>query len=246
MYLTRMHRTAPVIASLEIKGIIPSKFYAKNSGDYYFTIEVGPGMTGITGTPKIDNQKITAYYDTYDRQTRPTQAYYFRDIYKQGNDWYITAIAYYNPESNYSGDGRTLAFNWMSTKYNSSNAIAFQEGVGVKPAFDLIDVKVYRTEPNIKNINGTIINENMPLSFGVRPEQDPNNYYLVNHTPINPKSSITNSTNGVYLKYDPSQITSTGGIYEKSPLTVAMPRVGRYREGYLVEQTFKVTNLKTL
>lgn len=235
---------APVIASLEIKGIIPSKFYAKNSGDYYFTIEVGPGMTGITGTPKIDNQKITAYYDTYDRQTRPTQAYYFRDIYKQGNDWYITAIAYYNPESNYSGDGRTLAFNWMSTKYNSSNAIAFQEGVGVKPAFDLIDVKVYRTEPNIKNINGTIINENMPLSFGVRPEQDPNNYYLVNHTPINPKSSITNSTNGVYLKYDPSQITSTGGIYEKSPLTVAMPRVGRYREGYLVEQTFKVTNLK--
>ncbi|MFR8506143.1 MAG: SpaA isopeptide-forming pilin-related protein [Peptoniphilus sp.] len=235
---------AAVIASLEIKGIIPSKFYAKNSGDYYFTIEVGPGMTGITGTPKIENQKITAYYDTYDRQTRPTQAYYFRDIYKQGNDWYITAIAYYNPESNYSGDGRTLAFNWMSTKYNSSNSIAFQEGVGVKPAFDLIDVKVYRTEPNIRNINGTIVNENMPLSFGVRPEQDPNNYYLVNHTPINPESSITNSTNGVYLKYDPSQITSTGGIYEKSPLTVAMPRVGRYREGYLVEQTFKVTNLK--
>lgn len=233
-----------VIASLEIKGIIPSKFYAKNSGDYYFTIEVGPGMTGITGTPKIDNQKITAYYDTYDRQTRPTQAYYFRDIYKQGNDWYITAIAYYNPEANYSGDGRTLAFNWMSTRYNSKYSLAYQEGVGVKPAFDLIDVKVYRTEPNIRNINGTTINENMPLSFGVRPEQDPNNYYLVNHTPINPGSSITNSTNGVYLKYDPSQITSTGGIYEKSPLTVAMPRVGRYREGYLVEQTFKVTNLK--
>lgn len=235
---------AAVIASLEIKGIIPSKFYAKNSGDYYFTIEVGPGMTGITGTPKIENQKITAYYDTYDRQTRPTQAYYFRDIYKQGNDWYITAIAYYNPEANYSGDGRTLAFNWMSTRYNSKYSLAYQEGVGVKPAFDLIDVKVYRTEPNIRNINGTTINENMPLSFGVRPEQDPNNYYLVNHTPINPGSSITNSTNGVYLKYDPSQITSTGGIYEKSPLTVAMPRVGRYREGYLVEQTFKVTNLK--
>lgn len=235
---------AAVIASLEIKGIIPSKFYAKNSGDYYFTIEVGPGMENITGNPKIENQKITAYYDTYDRQSRPTQSYYFRDIYKKGEDWYITAIAYYNPEANYSGDGKTLSFNWMSTRYNSRNSIAFQEGIGVKPAFDLIDVKVYRTEPKIRNINGTIINENMPLSFGVRPEQDPNNYYLVNHTAINPAQRIINSTNGVALTYDPSQIRTTGGIYETSPLTVVMPNVGRYREGYLVEQTFIVTNLK--
>lgn len=233
-----------VIASLEIKGIIPSKFYAKNSGDYYFTIEVGPGMEGVTGNPKIDNQKITAYYDTYDRQYRPTQAYYFRDIYKQGDDWYITAIAYFNPEANYSGDGRTLTFNWMSTKYNPRYSIAFQEGVGVKPAFDLTDVKVYRTEPKITNKDGVRINENMPLSFGVRPEQDPYNYYLVNHTAINPSKGITNSTNGVSLTYDPSQIKTRGGIYESSPLSIAIPRIGRYSEGYLVEQTFKVTDLK--
>lgn len=236
--------SAPVIASLEIKGIIPSKFYAKNSGDYYFTIEVGPGMDNITGNPKIDKQKITAYYDTYDRQYRPTQAYYFRDIYKQGDDWYITAIAYFNPEANYSGDGRTLTFNWMSTRYNPRYSIAFQEGVGVKPAFDLMDVKVYRTEPKIINKDGVRINENMPLSFGVRPEQDPYNYYLVNHTAIDPAKGITNSTNGVSLTYDPNQIKTTGGIYESSPLSIAMPRIGRYSEGYLVEQTFKVTNLK--
>ena len=244
---------ASVIASLEIKGIIPSKFYAKNSGSYYFTIEVGPGMSGITGTPKIENQEIKAYYDTYDREYRPTQAYYFRDIYKQGEDWYITAIAYFNPEANYSGDGRTLTFNWMSTRYNPSNSIAFQEGIGVKPAFDLTDVKVYRTEPKIINNNGVRINENMPLSFGVRPEQDPNNYYLVNHTPIGPaeidpatnKLKLTiNSTNGVSLTYDPNQIKTKGGIYESSPLSIAMPRIGRYSEGYLVEQTFKVTDLK--
>ncbi|MDQ0275538.1 LPXTG-motif cell wall-anchored protein [Peptoniphilus koenoeneniae] len=243
---------ADVIASLEIKGIIPSKFYAKNSGDYYFTIEVGPGMDINTGNPKIDNQKITAYYDTYDRQTRPTQAYYFRDIYKQGDDWYITAIAYFNPEANYSGDGRTLTFNWMSTRYNPSYSIAFQEGIGVKPAFDLMDVKVYRTEPRIRYDNGAIINDNMPLSFGVRPEQDPNNYYLVNHTPIGPteidpatgkKKMTINSSNGVSLTYDPNQIKTTGGIYESSPLSITMPRIGRYSEGYLVEQTFKVTDL---
>ncbi|MDU5324804.1 MAG: SpaA isopeptide-forming pilin-related protein, partial [Peptoniphilus harei] len=116
-----------------------------------------------------------------------------------------------------------------------------------KPAYDLVDVKVYRTEPNIGKIkdgNDIItVNYNMPLSYGVRPEQDPSTYSLLYHTAINPGQKTSSSANGVSLEYDPSRIKTTGGVHTTYPLKVRMPNISPQKEGFIVEQTFKITDI---
>lgn len=234
------------IVSIDLKGMIPDKYYFQNSGTKPFKITVAPGQSGVNGqTIKKD---IVADYGRYDTGWgQPSQSYYFRDIYK-GDDgqWYVTAMAYFNPMAD-SRTSKTLKFNWMSTNYDKNTRIARQEGKGYKPAYDLVDVKVYRTEPNLGTIkvgNDTItVNYNMPLSFGVRPEQDPNTYSLLYHTGINPNKKTSSSANGVRLEYDPGKIKTTGGVHTTFPLTVRMPNISPQREGFIVEQTFKITDI---
>ena len=235
------------IVSIDLKGMIPDKYYFQNTGTKPFTITVAPGKQNVGGQQTI-TKDIQADYGRYDTGIgHPSQSYYFRDI-SQADDgqWYVTAMAYFNPMAD-SRTSKTLQFNWMSTNYDKNTRIARQEGRGYKPAYDLVDVKVYRTEPNIGKIkdgNDIItVNYNMPLSYGVRPEQDPSTYSLLYHTAINPGQKTSSSANGVSLEYDPSRIKTTGGVHTTYPLKVRMPNISPQKEGFIVEQTFKITDI---
>ncbi|MDU4731102.1 SpaA isopeptide-forming pilin-related protein [Finegoldia magna] len=236
------------IVSIDLKGMIPDKYYFQNSGTKPFTITVAPGQQERVEGQQSITKDIVGDYGRYDTGwNQPSQSYYFRDIYK-GDDgqWYVTAMAYFNPMAD-SRTSKTLKFNWMSTNYDKNTRIARQEGKGYKPAYDLVDVKVYRTEPNMGKIkvdNDVItVNYNMPLSYGIRPEQDPSTYALLYHTGIKPTQKTSSSANGVSLEYDPGKIKTTGGVHTTFPLTVRMPNISPQKEGFIVEQTFKITDI---
>lgn len=240
-------------AKINLRGIIPSKYFAQYDGTYNFTITVEPGKEGITGQQTI-TQPVKANYEDYDYDPaakKTSQSYYFRDVYKgDDGEWYVTALAYYNPIYANEGDNDTLNFNWKSTNYQSGNYVNWK-GNGTTPAFTLRDVKVYRTSPNIitQPIEGTIynkkINKNMPLSFGIRPEQDPSTYRLLYSRSINPNQKITNDRQGnITLSYDPNRLNPFGTMRQKGPLDVQMPYVGPFPNyGYVVEQTFKIDDM---
>lgn len=238
---------ATTTVTIDLKGMIPDKYYFQNSGTKNFSVTVAPGTTGENKISK----DINADYGSYDTAIgQPSQAYYFRDIYKgDDGEWYVTAIAYFNPLAD-STATKTLQFNWMSTNYDKNKLITRHEGKGHKPAFDLVDVKVYETEPNLSSVKvpgsdySVPVNYNMPLSFGVRPEQDQNTYTLLYSTGINPGSKTTSSQNGVTLEYDPSKIITSGGIHTSYPLRVKLPPISGKKEGFIVEQKFKVTDMK--
>ena len=240
-------------AKINLRGIIPSKYFAQYDGTYDFTVTVEPGKDGITGQQTI-TQSVKANYEDYDYDPdarKTSQSYYFRDVYKgDDGEWYVTALAYYNPIYANEGKGDTLNFNWKSTNYQSGNYVNWK-GNGKTPAFTLRDVKVYRTSPNIitQPIEGTEynkkINKNMPLSFGIRPEQDPTTYRLLYSRSISPNQTITNDRQGnITLNYDPSKLNPFGTMRDKGPLNIQMPSVGPFTNyGYVVEQTFKIDDM---
>ncbi|KXA10887.1 SpaA isopeptide-forming pilin-related protein [Finegoldia magna] len=239
-------------ADIELVGIIPSKFFAQNDGNYDFTVTVAPNQNDITSNQTI-TRTITADYSVYDtdpKRSKPSQSYYFRDVYKdEKGDWYVTALAYYNPDYINSGSNDVLNFNWKSTNYQEGNFVKWK-GNGQDPAFSLKDVKVYRTSPNMGRIqigpyDYKKVNYNMPLSFGVRPEQDPSTYHLIYSRSIDPNTNITNDRNGdVVLNYDKNKINPYGTLEDKGPLSIKMPSVNdRNRDGYIIEQTFKIDDM---
>lgn len=233
--------------NLEIKGVIPSKFYAKNNGTYYFTNTIEPGkiVQTLNGAEQTATKGITANYESYDTSfSSPAQSYYFRDVYKKGNDWYVTAIAYYNPLMDTHKGARELTFNWASTKRRNDLNMARWPIEGEKPAFDLQKVNIYRVLPRYDN--GTITNEvNMPLSFGIRPEQDPGIYNLVYSRDISSGARIRDDKqNSITLNYDPDQIRNYGNLDTWSPLRIRMPAISKQNEGYVIEQNFKVTDME--
>ncbi|MDD7512270.1 MAG: SpaA isopeptide-forming pilin-related protein, partial [Clostridiales bacterium] len=230
--------------SLDLRGIIPSKFYAKQDGTYQFTNIVAPGVTGVTGnqTQKTTINADYGYYDT--KSGNPAQASYFRDVYKDSDgNWYVTVISYYNALGDGSFGPRTVTWNWLSTNYQSNYAVYDWRANGTYPTFELDDVKIYRTDKNRNVVNDKALNENMPLSFGIRPEQDPYRYSLVYHMSINPDERISNRSNNFTLDYDPSQIQNSGVINEKTPLKIVMPSISSRGEGYVIEKTFKIPEI---
>lgn len=240
-------------ANIELVGIIPSKYYAKNDGTFTFNITVAPGQTNLTGnTITIDIKADYDYYDYDRRNVQPTQAYYFRDVY-QGTDgnWYVAVLAYYNPHHVRTSGEKELKFNWMSTNYQGANKNYSEwEGDGNTPAFSLNDVKVYRTFPNMGTVDGGFgpkrVNFNMPLSFGVRPGDDPAKYNLVYSRAIeDPNRAVVDDRQGpITLNYDPSQIQRFGLITNNSPLRIKMPPINAIsQDGYIIEQTFKIDDM---
>lgn len=239
-------------AKINLRGIIPSKYFAQYDGEYDFTVTVEPGQTGIEG--QTITQSVKANYEDYDYDpagAKTSQSYYFRDVYKgDDGEWYVTALAYYNPIYANEGNGDTLNFNWKSTNYQSGNYVNWK-GNGETPAFTLRDIKVYRTSPNIitQPIEGTIynkkINRNLPLSFGIRPEQSPTTYTLLYSRSINPNQTITNDRQGsITLNYDPNRLNPFGTMRQAGPLDIQMPSVGPFSNyGYVVEQTFKIDDM---
>ncbi|ERT62986.1 SpaA isopeptide-forming pilin-related protein [Peptoniphilus sp. BV3AC2] len=244
---TEASGSGEVIFDLVIDGVIPSKFYAKNSGDYSFKNIVAPGQEGVKGN-QTDIVNVKAFYEDYDSHpsgNSPTQAYYFRDVYqgKDGN-WYVKAIAYYNAKANLvgsRGNARTLSFNWMSTNWSPTN-IAYWSGNGNMPAFELENVKVYSVQPTVDQFNHKTNEPYMPLSMGIRPENDPRTYRLELNQNIEGQY-VYNRQGAIALTFDPSQIKSTGALPDSRPLKIDMPAISKNNEGYVIEQTFKVTDL---
>ncbi len=233
--------TTDTTATIDLRGIIPSKFYAKDSGTYKFKITVAPGVSGENTIEK----EIVADYGRYDTGFgNPAQSNYFRDVYQddKGN-WYVTIMSYYNALGDKNQAPRTLSFNWLSTNYQKNRSIADWQANGTKPAYELSDVKIYRTDPSIRWEGDKPLNDNMPLSYGIRPEQDSYKYYLAYHTDINPDKSKSDRSNNFDLQYDPSQIQTSGSIQQKAPLKIKMPGISKQGEGYVIEQTFKIPDI---
>ena len=240
-------------ANIKLVGIIPSKYFAQNDGTYNFTVTVAPGQDGLNN--QTITQPITADYNLYyydPKDGKPSQSYYFRDVYKADDgEWYVTALAYYNPDYVKPGTNDVLNFNWKSVKHYTAGNYVEWAGDGTTPPYSLTDVKVYQTSPNMGTIQlpelqtSKKVNYNMPLSFGVRPEQDPSTYHLIYSRAIDPKEKITNDRNGdVVLNYDPSKITTFGTLKEKGPLNIKMPSVNnKNKDGYIIEQTFKISDI---
>ncbi|MSB11277.1 SpaA isopeptide-forming pilin-related protein [Finegoldia sp. BIOML-A1] len=243
----------PTLADIKLVGMIPSKYFAQNDGTYNFTVTVAPGQEGLnnnTITPSIIADYNLYYYDPAD--SRPSQAYYFRDVYKSDDgNWYVTALAYYNPDYVKPGKKDVLNFNWKSVRHYTAGNYVKWKGDGTKSPYDLTDVKIYRTAPDMGKIDlpelqtDKKVNYNMPLSFGVRPEQDPSTYHLIYSRSINPNEKITNDRNGdVVLNYDPSKLNTWGTVEDKGPLNIQMPSVNNSnKDGYIIEQTFKISDI---
>lgn len=248
--------------SIDIVGIIPNKCFAQNDGVYEFTTVVAPGTTGVQRIPGTEDKpgagqtetiSVRADYEQYDqgKGSPVSQSYYFGDVYKKGDDRYVDVIAYYNPMGDYSGGSYTLGFSWASTEYGGNANIVNWYAKGYEPAFKLNSVKIYRTLPDMDVIrdpggNTTFdkkVNYNMPLSFGVRPEQDPFTYQEVYNRTINPDSVVRDSSHGFTLNYDPSKIQmNRAQIKATKPLTIKMPSISPQKEGYVIKQTFKITD----
>lgn len=229
-------------ASIDLRGIIPSKFYAKDSGTYNFKIKVSPAE-GVTGAEI--SKDINADYGRYDTGFgNPAQSNYFRDVYQddKGN-WYVTIMSYYNALGDKNQAPRTLSFNWLSTNYQKNRSIVDWQANGTRPAYELSDVKIYRTDPSIYWEGDKPLNRNMPLSYGIRPERDPYTYYLAYHTDIESDKYKSDRSNNFDLLYDPSQIQTSGSIQQKTPLRIKMPGISKQGEGYVIEQTFKIPDI---
>ena len=232
----------PATASINLRGIIPDKYYATQSKTYPFTIKVAPGVAGATGNPVL-HKDINADYGPYDSgSSNSNQFYYFRDVYqKEDGQWYVTVMAYLNPMG-FSYGSKTTQFNWITTDYQSDNQIARWSGKGYEPLYKLQDVKVYGTDFAAYREDGVWKNPYMPPSFGVRPEQDPNTYNLLAHQRIDPDQRINIRENDITINYDPKQIKTSGRIDLNHPLKVTTP-APRNKGGYIIEQTYKITDI---
>lgn len=85
----------------------------------------------------------------------------------------------------------------------------------------------------------------MPLSMGVRPEEDPSTYERVYHAEIDHEKPYNRSEGGFNLSYDPSKVTSGGALYEREnpPLTISVPKISPTKDAYLIEQTFRIRDI---
>ena len=242
--------------SLDLKGMIPSKFYATHSGKWNFTNIVAPNQKPetIEGN-QVENITVQADYDGYDRHTTagkfPSQAYYFRDVYK-GDDgnWYVKAIGYYNPLGDYkTGDANKIWFNWKFADFQGAKQENWQGQYN--PPYYLDDVKIYETTiPPLKKYEAhrdysPQVNDYMPLSMGVRPEQNPDIYNLVYHAQIDHEKAYNRSEGGFNLSYDPNKVTSAGPLYDTAnpPLTISVPKINPKNDAYLIEQTFRIRDI---
>ena len=227
--------------SLKINGIIPDKYYATVSGDYSFNITVDPD--GIKNTQKYT---VKADYDWYYYSLNtPAFSNYYTDIYEENGEKYFKGIIYYNALAKGSKAARTLNIDWISAKQTKRVADMSVYPAQGKPAYDLDDMKIYKVYP-YKNDYGELTNEkNMPLSFGVRPEQYPDKYELVfDKENINPDNSFSERQGGFNVTYDPSKIKSSGTINQDGhfnhPMQIGTPAISGKNEGYVIIQTFRV------
>ena len=247
-----------VNAHLEIIGIIPDKYYAtqtnKDTG-YNFRIVVDPDNTTESSNPQVEHPNIsttishdkvlpvnikTDYY-AYDSRggDGPLTSEYIYDIYTdEKGDTYLKAMSYYNPTGLSSGK-RTLRYDWISMNRPVSDLNTYR--ANGYPAFGFQELEVYKVTDTPANKQRL-----MPLSYGIRPDQDPRNYNLIySKNDVNPQQGFRDQVGDYRITYDPSKLKSTELLtkdgHNNHPLEIDVPSVGS-NDGYVVIQTFKVTD----
>lgn len=249
-----------VNASLEIIGIIPDKYYATQTNTttgYNFRIVVDPDNTTGTSNPTVNHPNIqttqskdkvlpfnikTDYY-AYDSQggSGPLTSEYIYDVYKDKNgDIYLKAMSYYNP-TGLTSNKRTLRYDWISMNKPLPDLNTYK--ANGYPAFGFQELEVYKVTDTPDNKQRL-----MPLSYGIRPDQDPRNYDLVySKNNVNPQEGFRDQIGDYRITYDPSKLKSTELLtkdgHNNHPLEIDVPRVEK-NEGYVVIQTFKVTDVQ--
>ncbi|EFM26265.1 LPXTG-motif cell wall anchor domain protein [Peptoniphilus duerdenii ATCC BAA-1640] len=233
-----------VNASINIVGIIPDKYYAtqtNKTNGYDFKIVVDPDASDASTTNKTLKFNVKTDYYAYDSQggSGPLTSEYITDIYK-GDDGniYLRAVSYYNP-TNMSSGQRTIRLDWLSMK-KPRPGLEYYKADGY-PAFGFEDLKVYKVYGDQARKQ-----ELMPLSYGIRPEQDTSNYSRVySKSNVNPAMGFSESGGDVRVTYRPEYLKSHEGLmdygHERHPLEIQVPRVSG-KEGYVIVQTFKVTD----
>ncbi|OXZ26166.1 SpaA isopeptide-forming pilin-related protein [Finegoldia magna] len=233
-----------VSASLEIIGIIPDKYYAtktdKTNG-YDFKVTVDPDDPKAATSNKTLNFNVKTDYYGYDSQGGggPLTSEYITDIYK-GDDGeiYMKAVSYYNP-TNLSSGQRTVRLDWLSMR-KPRPGLEYYKADGY-PAFGFDDLKVYKVYGD-QNRKQNL----MPLSYGIRPEQNTSDYIRVySKSNVDPQKGFSESGGDVRVTYKPEYLKSYEGLldhgHNKHPLEIDLPRVSG-NEGYVIVQTFKVTD----
>ena len=222
---------------IQIIGIIPDKYYAtqtdKNYG-YDFNIVFDPD--GINTNLPVNIK--TDYYG-YDDQRGLATSHYFTDIYtgEDGNE-YVKGISYYNPYYTSEGGSPTLRYDWISADRTASTGMDNYIASG-KPAFELDEMKVYKVYGNAEQKKKL-----MPLSFGIRPEQDPNYNLVYSKTNIIDTGSFSDQQGSYKVIYDQNKIKSQGtvaGSYANRPLEIKFPAI-KNNEGYAIVQIFRITD----
>lgn len=247
-----------VNAHIEIIGIIPDKYYATQTNinpGYNFRIVVDPDNTTETSSPTVEHPNIsttishdkvlpvnikTDYY-AYDSSGGggPLTSEYIYDIYTdEKGDTYLKAMSYYNPTGLTSGK-RTLRYDWISMNRPVSDLNTYR--ANGYPAFGFQELEVYKVTDTPANKQRL-----MPLSYGIRPDQDPRNYDLIySKRDVDPQTGFQDQIGDYRITYDPSKLKSTELLtkdgHNNHPLEINVPSVGT-NEGYVVIQTFKVTD----
>lgn len=240
--------SADVLAKIDINGIRPDIYQIKNSGRYSFDVVIDP--SNATGKPdqnpknrtdqKLSQDKKTLRYwlninwgDYTSNWTTPKYRHYYKDAFVRDGKSYIVALTYFNPDAE-KDRSRKLSFDWVSA---DGKAVGVNGGPAAgKPAFDLREVRVYQVYP----VNGSN-RIYMPLSNGVRPENDPQAY-----RPVFIKTGINNQNfnetrNGINMDFNTKQITTSGGMSPNGPLDIKLPAINN-GEGYVIEHVFEITD----
>lgn len=238
---------------LDINGIIPDKYWAQYSGKWTVTNILDPD-----GVAQKNSYTIDADYEWYWNQgPGPLTANYYTDIYEENGEKYFKGVSYYNAvDEKKSKAARTLRYDWISAIQKERVPRMENYPADGPPAYELDNMQIYKVYPYKDYYNGPngwkteLVNTKfkyMPLSYGVRPEKNPEIYNLV-YSRDDFTSSFQDRQSNLAVRYNKDNIKSSGTInqynHARHPLEIDVPAISNADEGYVIMQTFKVTDFE--
>lgn len=224
------HR-AQIIAEIKLNSIRPSKYYVKNNGLYSFrdVINVGINQKTVDTIVKAD---LGQFYGQDGNMKYITQNV---DIYKDKvEDRYLMRnVALYNVFGNYPYNGEPIARIYYGSSINNGREILF--GDKQKPTYKPIKVVVY--EVNSPN------RDNMPLSCGIRPSDNPAIYNKIAEYNLSDSKLSDSKQGNIKMDFDPDRVDLTNnylpqlGKSDNVQFKITFPKNGK---GYVIEQFYEI------
>lgn len=224
------HR-AQIIAEIKLNSIRPSKYYVKNNGLYSFrdVINVGINQKTVDTIVKAD---LGQFYGQDGNMKYITQNV---DIYKDKvEDRYLMRnVALYNVFGNYPYNGEPIARIYYGSSINNGREILF--GDKQKPTYKPIKVVVY--EVNSPN------RDNMPLSCGIRPSDNPAIYKRIAEYDLSDSKLSDSKQGNIKMDFDPDRVDLTNnylpqlGKSDNVQFKITFPKNGK---GYVIEQFYEI------